>query len=619
MRRVMSVCLACVLIGSLAWFVGRRGDSGEAAQAQPVAATSGQVESRPDSSANGRVEPDAPAARPPAVAESLQADASFELELHVRAKGFDAPVPAYLLAVTIGSDSIGDFESDEAGVVRLPVPAATSRLGIRALDAREFPAEWAALENVAVKGGKATVTVDVGPQIQLRLVGAAARVGVAYVASLVAADDHAAICFDLPQSAHVRADPARGCWVRFHPRANPDLRRAREWRLSIASLDGAAFGATSFGTVAPATIPEIEVTLELGGAVRGRVVDVANAPVAQAIVAFYPDGFVLGGVFSQAVSDSRGEFLVPSMPARRFEVLAQAPGFSVKRSSFTVAGAATTDLALILEPQPAGGPVAGKIEGYSSDANAACQVLLKPKRGAQPALSVTPKLRSREDGSTFGTFFFPLVSEGDYEVSIDSAIPGRFEPQVIEVRPGATNLEFRLRSDVAPTSFGFQADPRCEDLEVRVRFADGRRSVIHGAASGEAAFQLMDPDSKFEWVCSRPGHRPVRGDQSAFVLARKDVAGATRLAVVRLERGWGCLLRVRHGESPAEGAAVLIDGIEVARTDAAGLADVSALDAPRRLEVARGSLRGRIEGATSPGVAVTPEDFELDIVLETQP
>ncbi len=58
---------------------------------------------------------------------------------------------------------------------------------------------------------------------------------------------------------------------------------------------------------------------------------------------------------------------------------------------------------------------------------------------------------------------------------------------------------------------------------------------------------------------------------------------------------------------------------EVARTDAAALADASALAVPRLLEVARGSLSGRIEGATSPGVAVMPKAFELDIVLETQP
>jgi len=129
----------------------------------------------------------------------------------------------------------------------------------------------------------------------------------------------------------------------------------------------------------------------------------------------------------------------------------------------------------------------------------------------------------------------------------------------------------------------------------------------------------MDPTSAFEWVCSRPGHRPVFGDQSAFIVAPADAGGALRLAVVRLEPGWGCRLRVRHGELPADGAVVLIDGVEVARTDAAGLADVIALDAPRLLEVVRGSLRGRIEGATTPVVAVAPEHVELDIVLETQP
>jgi hypothetical protein len=78
------------------------------------------------------------------------------------------------------------------------------------------------------------------------------------------------------------------------------------------------------------------------------------------------------------------------------------------------------------------------------------------------------------------------------------------------------------------------------------------------------------------------GYLPARGDRSAF--AAEDAIDVMR---AYLQRGWqrDVVVREKGGARAIEGAAIVVDGLEVGRTDASGMLRVTRDEAPRTIAV----------------------------------
>ncbi|MEQ1891879.1 MAG: carboxypeptidase-like regulatory domain-containing protein, partial [Planctomycetota bacterium] len=200
------------------------------------------------------------------------------------------------------------------------------------------------------------------------------------------------------------------------------------------------------------------------------------------------------------------------------------------------------------------------------------------------ALLKTARYRKRS-GDYEAAFSFEDVPVGRYELRLDPLDNRRWSALTLEVSAPATGVDFWCEDEAATFELAFRVLAARTDAPLESPWtivwmgdpaADRRLDT-----NWESGTYLGVPEGvPMRWLVSAPDCRPVWGDETAFTSE-----GATRVAEVRLEPGWGQRFVVTHGgKEPLPGVEVRIDGESAGRTDSNGVLFVERDAKPATLE-----------------------------------
>jgi len=463
-----------------------------------------------------------------------------------------------------------------------------------------------------------------------------------------------------------QGDEHVGSYVRIHPAvppgtvAAPFLRYDNPWqpnepgssfRVDVEGPEGLA-GSSQVLRSAVGVHPGVVVIVPdrvLGG-VAGMVVDTKGEGQRDARVSAVPVGTGTGVArFQTAITNGDGRFELASLPTGLYRLHVQARrGQEAVRHDVEVLRGTTDVGKLVVEAHEPVGSIGGKLTNRSgARLDDRLHVRLRAIGGRSfELLDVTRSMSSfrlsgrvlRLNGREvrlsnreltyagpggegvpgFQVFEFASVPAGEYELSVLAPDGVPWTPGVLRVTPPNEGVRFVREDGLANLEHVFDvhgAHAAVGDVFLQVHFGRGFSPEL--VPTRPPTFRAP-AEASFTWSLRARGYRPAHGDASAF---RDD--GARRVARVTLEPGWGARLVLRDlgggflhddedgrltvaSRAPVVGARILADGVEIAVSDAAGIADL-ALDAePEELtivapgwrQVESGRLRdGRIAGS----------------------
>ncbi len=155
----------------------------------------------------------------------------------------------------------------------------------------------------------------------------------------------------------------------------------------------------------------------------------------------------------------------------------------------------------------------------------------------------------------------------------------RVEVDLLPLRrlDGGPYVDFVVRSIDAATGAPLH------DAALRVfRALEGTEVVARG---NEIVLAQRPENEEFAWYASAEGYARAFGDHRAFATRESGGERPRLVAEVALERGWAQLFGVLGHDGPVAGAAIRLDGVLAATTDAEGRALVRMEREPQRIEV----------------------------------
>lgn len=221
------------------------------------------------------------------------------------------------------------------------------------------------------------------------------------------------------------------------------------------------------------------------------------------------------------------------------------------------------------------------------------------------------------------TFAFDRVPAGRFELAATSAEGHRWSPAALEISAPGEGLVLTCEDAVALRFYRFDLVDADSDVELGEASVSVRtESGYHRRIAMRDEFRLAE-GTRFEWRASLPGYRPSSGTELDF-----ETRGAVSIARIGMRRGFSARLvlkdwtealvsskprevtptpipvqgrgsrrvSVNHGTVwPSEvvrvgpgrlaGAAILADGVQVATSDALGVAELDLPAAPQRIDV----------------------------------
>jgi len=313
------------------------------------------------------------------------------------------------------------------------------------------------------------------------------------------------------------------------------------------------------GTSAPITLDgltprsDVEIRLEGGARLAGRVVDGAGAGVAAATVRVALREGLLWSPTRVALADDDGRFDLRGLPRRAVDVLARSASES---SAVVVADLAATsqieDLVLTLE---VGGVIAGVVVAPSGQPIAEALVQVVPETQGDP--------RARREWGLRG---FPRdIADGAGRFSLGGLPPGAYRLRA--ARPGAVE-------DALEVGAGLAVEPGAREVRVvvpedgvvrgRVAYKDGSTPGLFAVgfgtanpapfASPDGAFRLRVPGGKQAISVTGPSFLPR---QLAAVDVEAGQGKDTDLGTITVEQGRSISGRVLRADgTPVDGALV---------------------------------------------------------------
>jgi hypothetical protein len=191
-----------------------------------------------------------------------------------------------------------------------------------------------------------------------------------------------------------------------------------------------------------------------------------------------------------------------------------------------------------------------------------------------------------------GAFRFEDVPLGDYTLSVHSFLDAYpWSPAAVDVTPPIENVVL-FCDDLVPTStLVFRVTDALtgaplDGFDLHHSGAGGIHVVLNGFASGAPALTDHPDVGTLDWRITADGHAPAFGDLDDF----GPPVDGVRTAEVVLRRGWATQFRIVDAKTgvPLEGAAVMVDGEVLARTDERGIARAHATAVPEHIEVRHG-------------------------------
>ena len=360
--------------------------------------------------------------------------------------------------------------------------------------------------------------------------------------------------------------------------------------------------------------PVESVVLAPRTGLSGALVDAAGEPLHRQFVQLHP-------VVAPGVEDDRspvyalaedGRYVMRWVPAGPVRLKVNAEGYDPYEEELLLPeGPFEHDIRLASDEVARDAVVAGTVRSRSGAFAGPASVVLivtAPQEAAGYNVSEAVVFEE-EEGAVVGRFTFEGLRE-DSRFTLMLLVDGRtVEPARIDAEPGANDVDFVVHDDVAVRALRARAvDAETEEpittFEVRLTFlAGGGGSLaarIDADEDGVARKETLRTDARFEWVASARGYVPAFGDERACV----EDEGDLRLDL-RLRAGWGArVVALDEDRQPLSGVRVLVDGVDLGATDAAGILDVSTETVPGRLELERDGWR-QVD-ASGPENAFTP-------------
>lgn len=231
----------------------------------------------------------------------------------------------------------------------------------------------------------------------------------------------------------------------------------------------------------------LDIALEAGSEVTGRVVDDAGAPVASASVVLRKPGSFQR---LEATSGADGSFRIAAVPDGSYDARATKEGFAPSESvQVTVTGGSAGSIELRLAR---GGAIVGRILGVETADLARLRIMAQGGRGMPSIGRVEPDASYRIDN----------LREGEWQVRAELPGTGLYAEGTVRLEPGASEarldlemkrgleLSGRVRRNGVPAS-GQPVSLRGAGMAMSQTDADGRFR-FEGLPAGSYVLQLVD-------------------------------------------------------------------------------------------------------------------------------
>lgn len=396
-------------------------------------------------------------------------------------------------------------------------------------------------------------------------------------------------------------------WVRFRA---PILFQRVSGGLSelhLRSADGFWAGAAAIASVRGVHPEPVRIELTQCGAIEGRILDSEGKPLPSSWVQLAQDDEAI----HEQGADARGGLSFRWLAPGEYQLVITNDRYLEWTATVTVTAGESTRLDVGMVSAGRLGTIAGALRSRTGRHRSKGGILTLTSK-EDPSFYLIKGVRYRKrSGQYEAAFAFEDVPVGRYELTLDPLDNRRWSALTLEVSAPATGVDFWCEDEAATFELAFRVLAARTDAPIESPWtaawmgdpATDRRLDDNW----ESGTYLGVPEGvPIRWLVSAPGCRPVWGDETAFTSE-----GATRVAEVRLEPGWGKRFVVTHdGNEPLPGVEVRIDGESAGRTDSTGSLFVERAAKPARLEFV-------LEGWHVTWGRVDPSDPGFDHGLES--
>jgi hypothetical protein len=524
-------------------------------------------------------------------ARSLRSAPLTGIVLDARTREF---LPRYMLRLEDEAGHRVQELTDDQGQFTTKLPLASGVVHVVPLDheRRGRPVPTLSIEHdaSAARPTLHEIRVESGPTFRLAVSPAKGPDPAALIARVrwPTEDGSRAGDFEPVRAVEPYAKPGEAPWVRLPP-LDPAIEATEA--LEVRTSDGLWLGEGQVTAVLGVVTSQVDVKLMPFSSVSGVVTDSSGAPVRGADVSleYVAVNGKPGGTRSSR-SDRSGHYRLDFTRPGAVTVRVKTIAYAAAETQLTLVSGEAAHADFVLEPLPVAGSIRGLVTSdtgkYEPDD---VRVTLVNVGIPGPRLRTRPQWETRL-GKRVGVFAFDGLPAGNYRVEIDEHDWFEWEPRALQATAPRDGLEFRAHDAV-----------RVADLVFRVTDSDNGLSIdkFHvftqgypgsgssTSSSGQIFLANFRLDLRMRWRLDKAGYPPVFGTLASFNVETLADGRVRHTAEINLRPGWGDRLHVvrRNGQKPIANAAVLVNGMEVARTDSNGIANISVRDKPKSVTV----------------------------------
>ncbi|MCC7172155.1 MAG: hypothetical protein IT459_17045 [Planctomycetes bacterium] len=403
-----------------------------------------------------------------------------------------------------------------------------------------------------------------------------------------------------------------GTWTRFRRLELTDTPEALRW-LEVRAPDGSWRARAPVASVIGRSADIVVLHIDRTGSVGGRVADEHGRPLETELFLSHLDSNGRTASTEHMESDADGMYEFGVLPAGSYALETGSGKFKPWRHTFELSPGGHVPLPVSLERELGDCRVSGTLRSTTGTYALPLTLSLESTR-SDATRTLAIQHWTKTEGHYTADFEFEAVDPGPYRLRIHAGGGFDWAPAGLLVEAPAANLEIVCHDDVPTHALAFVVYDAVTSepipmfgAEVRVLARDGteRLSRQSSCTSRAPILSVRADSSPLEWSVRVPGYEPAYGSADAFEQA--DSGSPVWCADVRLRPGWGLEFCVLVGAGaaarPVEGARILLDGCTAGTTDARGLARVTALAAPARIDV-RAENRRILAGDVDPGTGV---------------
>ncbi|MBL8858033.1 MAG: carboxypeptidase regulatory-like domain-containing protein [Planctomycetes bacterium] len=380
-------------------------------------------------------------------------------------------------------------------------------------------------------------------------------------------------------------------WVRF-PSFDADFTRANT--IEARTRDGLWLGEAPATTVVGVAGANVHIQLGARAVVTGTVTS-AGAPAAGVVVTVRarPKEGEKRPFERSARTDGKGRYRIEFVRPCEARVWTNSILHESADAEVSVESGAVLTQDFVLTPLPTVGRIAGSVVTETGAIEPRCSIALMradERSGDPPRLRVRVNWESTRTGMV-GRFDFGALPKGKYRLDVEENDWFEWSPRRITVEAPNEEVVFKVKDRVLVSDFAFEVRDADNGLVLRrfhliLETFEGERSIW--SDSGTVVLTDYPEDKRLQWRLDKSGYPAQIGDMQSFA-AQSFVDGRRRRTCeLSVQPGWGDTVRItrRRDNKPVEGAVVSIAEREVGKTNADGIAKITARAKPTAITVA---------------------------------